>query len=137
MNANERAKAPDMEAVAEFWAEAVSQMEHEVGAGLFGEQAEVGLFPPAFQYSDNRAEATQMAREVLDGERTTFVSALADYDGPDIARPADGDMSIICNGDGMPVALISDTNVKIEADPKSPGSKFVVETFEVIFPVQK
>lgn len=137
MTANNRAKAPNMEAVSQFWAEAAEQIEHDFGAGLFGEQSEVGLFPPVFQYSDNRAEATKMAQEVLKGTRTTFVSALADYDGPDIARPADGDMSIVCDGEGMPVALISDTNVKIEPDPKNPGSKFVVETFDVMFPVQR
>lgn len=74
-----------------------------------------------------------MAKEVLEGKRTTFTTPLADFEGPGIAAPADGDMSIICDGEGLPVALITDTDVQIEKDPKDPATKLVVETFEVLF----
>lgn len=130
---SERAKAPNMEAVSQFWSQAAEEIDQHTGSALFGEQTEAGLFPPVFQYSDNRAEATRMAQEVLEGKRTTFTTPLADFEGPDIAPPADGDMSIICDGEGMPVALISDVDVQIEKDPKDPATKLVVETFEVLF----
>lgn len=119
-----------------FWAEAADQIEAHSDSALFGEQTEVGLTPPAFQFSDNREEATRMAQEVLSGARTSFTTPLKDFTDQGLALPADGDMSIICDGNGQPIALISDTDVKTEWPKSNPHAKVVVETFEVIFPTR-
>lgn len=125
--------APNLPEVNEFWAEAVEQIEVHSDSALFGEQTETGLFPPTFQFSDNRQEATRVAHEVLTGKKTSFSTPLADFEDAGVALPADGDMSIICDGDGHPVALISDTHVTTQWIQGHAQRKVVVETFEVIF----
>lgn len=128
-----QALAPDLQAVNEFWAQASDKINVHSDSALFGEQSEAGLFPPAFQFSDNRAEATLMAHEVLNGSRTSFSTPLHDFTDQGLALPALGDLSIICDGDGKPVALISDTDVQTEAKGSNPNHKVVVETFTVLF----
>ena len=128
-----QATAPDLQAVNEFWAEAADQIEAHSDSAIFGEQTEAGLFPPAFQFSDNRAEATRIAQEVVNGTRTSFSTPLHDFTDQGLALPALGDMSIVCDGNGKPVALISDTDVQTEVKGTNPGHKVVVETFTVLF----
>ncbi len=135
MTSNAPALPIDLRAVGVFWGEAFDLTNVHSDSALFGEQSESGLFPPPFQYSANRAEATRVAHEVLTGERTEFVTDRADF-GEGAGLPADGDMSIICDGDGRPVALISDTNVSVRPSPHDPRRQVVVETFEVLFPEQ-
>lgn len=133
MHSTNQAISPDLQAVNEFWAEASDQIEAHSDSALFGEQTEVGLFPPAFQFSDDRAEATRMAEEVLKGTRASFSTPLHDFTDQGLALPALGDMSIVCDGDGKPVALISDTDVQTEVKGSNPNHKVVVETFTVLF----
>lgn len=137
MNKSHEASPPNLQAVNEFWAQAADQIEAHSDSALFGEQTEAGLMPPAFQFSDNFAEAQKMAQEVLAGTRTTFSTPLRDFTDQGLAIPAEGDMSIVCDGNGMPVALISDTKVQTEWPDADPSDKVVVETFEVIFRLPK
>ncbi len=124
---------PNLAAVNEFWAEAANQIEAHSDSAIFGEQTEAGLFPPAFQFSDNRAEATRMAQEVLNGTRNKLKTPLHDFTDQGLAIPALGDMAIVCDGNGDPVALISDTDVQTEVKGSDPHHKIVVETFMVLF----
>lgn len=134
MTNNSKTREPDMADVAQFWSEAAEEIDDHWGSALFGEQTEVGLFPPVFQFSDNRKDATRMAEEVLEGKRNTMVTPLADFAKAGVGRPALGDMSIVCDGNGKPVALISDTHIAITDAQTGPHAKNVVETFDVIFP---
>lgn len=127
------ATPPNLSAVNEFWAAAADEIETHSDSALFGEQTEAGLMPPAFQFSTNRAEADRMAAEVLEGKLTSVSTPLKDFSDQGVAIPADGDMAIVCNGEGMPVALIADTSVKTEWPEGEPEKKVVVETFDVIF----
>ncbi len=124
---------PNLPAVNEFWGEAADQIEAHSDSALFGEQTEAGLFPPAFQFSDNRAEATRMAQEVLNGTRNKLTTPLHDFTDQGLALPALGDMAIVCDGNGDPVALISDTDVQTEVKGSDPRHKIVVETFMILF----
>ena len=133
MHESKEAMAPNMRAVGEFWAQAADEIETHSDSALFGEQTEAGLMPPAFQFSDDREEATRMAREVLEGTRTKMSTPLKDFTDQGLALPADGDMAIVCDGEGMPVALISDTSVKTEWPEGDPEAKEVVEKFMVLF----
>ncbi|WP_099332043.1 hypothetical protein [Actinomyces minihominis] len=133
MNKAYEALEPNIKAVNEFWAGAVDEIEVHSDSALFGEQTQAGLIPPVFQFSDNREDATHMAQSVLSGKTTTLTTPLVDFTREGLALPAPGDMSIICDGDGMPVALVSDTDVKTEWDADNPTDKVVVETFEVIY----
>ena len=133
MNRALPARPINLAAVSAFWGEAFDLVNWHSDSALFGEQSETGLFPPPFQYSDNRAEATQVAQEVLAGRRTQWMTPRQDF-GEGTGLPSDGDLSIICDGEGMPVALIADTSVRIESSKQNPSQKVVVETFEVLFP---
>lgn len=123
----------NLAAVSQFWSEAFDLVNWHSDSALFGEQSETGLFPPPFQYSENRAEATQIAQDVLHGKRTQWTTPRNDF-GHGVGLPADGDLSIICDGEGMPVALISDTAVQTKPSSQNPSEEVVVETFEVLFP---
>ncbi len=87
--------------------------------------------PPAFQYSDNREEATARAQDVLRGKATSISTPEREFTEQGVALPNPGDMSIICDGDGMPVALISDTNIYVDHTAHGP---VVVEDFDVLYP---
>lgn len=127
------ATSPNLAAINEFWAGAADEIETHSDSALFGEQTEAGLMPPAFQFSDNRQEADRMAAEVVAGQRTTISTPLKDFTDQGLGIPADGDMAIVCDGSGMPVALIADTSVKTEWPQDDPSNKVVVETFDVIY----
>lgn len=133
MHSTNQAVSPDLQAVNEFWAEAADQIEAHSDSAIFGEQTEAGLFPPAFQFSDNKAEATTMAEQVVKGTRTSFSTPLHDFTDEGLALPAVGDMSIVCDGNGKPLALISDTDVQTVVKGSNPNHKVVVETFMVLF----
>lgn len=137
MHESYEANAPDLRAVNEFWAGAADEIETHSDSALFGEQTEAGLMPPTFQFSSNRVEADRMAAEVLAGTRTTISTPLRDFTDQGLALPADGDMAIVCNGEGQPVALIADTKVVTEWEEDDPKQKVVVETFDVIFTPDK
>lgn len=123
----------NLAAVSVFWSEAFDLVNWHSDSALFGEQSETGLFPPPFQYSEDRAEATRVAAEVLHGRRTQWITPRQDF-GEGVGMPADGDLSIICDGEGMPVALITDTAVQTRPSKTDPSQEVVVETFEVLFP---
>ena len=103
-------------------------------SALFGEQENTGLIPPTFQYSDDRAEASARAQGVLQGTITTITTPERDFTDQGVGLPAVGDMAIICDGDGEPTALISNTAVTTEPLESSPHDRQVVETFEVLYP---
>ncbi len=133
MTKSYEATPPNIQRVNEFWAGAADEIEVHSDSALFGEQTEAGLMPPAFQFSDDKAEATRVAQEVLAGKKTTFTTPLNDFTDQGAPLPAPGDMSIICDGNGEPVALVSDTDVKTEWAEDDPSNNVVIETFEVIY----
>lgn len=131
MSNSERALPLDLEAVNHFWFKCWERIEWHSNSAIFGEQENTGLIPPAFQYSDNRAEADQRAKEVLAGRVNSIDTPERDFTDQGVGLPQVGDMSILCNGEGKPVALLSDTAVNVETKGHQ---KMVVETFEVLYP---
>lgn len=125
--------SPNEPEVIEFFNAAMQVVGFEGNdSALFGQQAWDSLLPPAFQFSDNRQEATRVAQQVLTGEKTTFETPEADFVESGSALPAVGDMSIICDGNGNPVALVQDTSV--EKRPGADGKTLVVEHYDCIYP---
>lgn len=137
MTMNSPALPIDLNAVNSFWFECWEKIAWHSNSALFGEQENTGLIPPAFQYSQNRAEADSIAREVVDGSKRTFETPEHDFTDVGEGLPNVGDMSIICNGEGQPVALLSDVAVTKKQNPHRPGQVIVVETFEVLYPNSK
>lgn len=113
MTKSARSLPPNLPEVGLFWSAAVEYLGWDSMNAIFGEQSENGLLPPVFQFSDKATDATHAAAEVVSGQRTTMSAPLADYKDSGIAPPAEGDLAIICDGKGMPVALIQDVSIEI------------------------
>ena len=129
---NSQAALPiDIEALNSFWYECFQRIEVHSDSALFGEQDNTGLIPPAFQYSDGRAVANERAKAVLAGKVDSIDTPERDFTDQGVGIPAIGDMSILCDGEGKPAALLCDTAVEVV--PKH-GEPTVVETFEVLYP---
>lgn len=132
MNA-QKALPPNENEVIEFFNAAMQVVGFEGNnSALFGQQSWDSLLPPAFQFSDDRTEATQIAQKVLTGEKTEFETPEADFVNSGSSLPEDGDMSIICDGLGNPVALVQDTSVTVVG--RGPKGHIVVEHFDCIYP---
>ena len=105
---------PDMGAVQIFWEEARKVAGLTVANVLIGENP-LGLIPPPvwqFQDPDHQAkQSSRFAQMVAQGIKHATSSAAWEYD-PD-ALPHAGDMSIICDGAGRPVALVVTQEVQI------------------------
>lgn len=127
MNINQSVLPIDQNAVALFFSEAWTALGWDGMPSIMGEQTSDGLLPPAFQFSDNREEATHIAHDVANGKKTSFSTPRRDFDDAGVALPAVGDLSIICDGEGKPVALIEDKTVDTSDDT-------VVEHFDCRYP---
>lgn len=73
-----------------------------------------GARPAAFSFTVNRHTANELALLVLRGEKTATASLLAEYQEGGEPLPEPGDLSILCDGVGEPVALLATTTVKVE-----------------------
>lgn len=103
----------DQAAVNMFYSKAWTDLDWDGMPSIMGEQTADGLLPPAFQFSDNRHEATAIAQQVVNGQKTSFTTPESEFAAAGMALPAVGDLSIICDGDGNPAALIEDYKVEV------------------------
>lgn len=106
-------REPDPRLVEAFWAEA------RVRARVVGEQSYLGrssagvLCPPAWSFGDSRAMADELCALVLDGTKTATSSARWAYAEEGSPLPEVGELSILCDGDGRPRALLAVTRVRV------------------------
>ena len=79
--------------------------------------------PPAWAYGDSGEESDAFVVQVLADERGETTAAAADY-ADDLPEP--GVLSILCDGSGVPRALVEVTDVRVTGDQ-------VVEAFKVVY----
>ena len=104
----------DPVAVEDFWQNARKCI-RSVADGLavvLGPDARSLSTPPAFLFGDNPAMATELAQLVVDERKTATSSLLAEYERDDESLPQIGDMAIVCDGAGQPVAALSTVAVE-------------------------
>ncbi|AKT52872.1 ASCH domain-containing protein [Arsenicicoccus sp. oral taxon 190] len=107
---DDRARSPEPHVVDAFWADA------RVRSGLAGEEIYQGrssaaaLCPPAWAFGDSRRMADELCRLVLDGTKTATAGAWWEFG--DEPLPDAGELSIVCDGDGRPRALLRLTRVR-------------------------
>ena len=79
--------------------------------------------PPAWAYGDSVEESDAFVAQVLADEQGEMTAAAADY-GDEL--PEVGVLSILCDGSGVPRALVEVADVTVAGDE-------VVESFKVVY----
>jgi hypothetical protein len=113
----------DHEELRSFWNLARFHAKLNAAPTYFGPTALESVPPPAWAYGDSAEESDAFVAQVLADERGRTTAATADYDGE---LPQVGVLSILCDGSGVPRALVEVADVVVSGDE-------VVESFTVVY----
>ena len=80
---------------------------------VLGQDDVSSLCPPAFSFGDTPELADRLAKLVLDGEKTATSGWRASYEAEGIDLPERGDLAIMCDGRGEPLALLRNSEVRV------------------------
>ncbi|WP_107774331.1 ASCH domain-containing protein [Nocardioides sediminis] len=114
---------PDHPEVRAFWDVARMHAKLNAAPSYFGPTPLESVPPPAWSYGDTPAEADDFVATALTDEGGATSAPLGDYDG---MLPEEGVLSILCDGEGRPRALIETTTVEVSGDD-------VREHFRVVY----
>ncbi|WP_210437600.1 ASCH domain-containing protein [Nocardioides xinjiangensis] len=113
----------DHEELRVFWDLARYHAKLNAAPTYFGPTTLESVPPPAWAYGESAEESDAFVAEVLADDRGRTSAAAADYaDG----LPEVGVLSILCDGAGVPRALVEVTAVEVAGDE-------VVESFKVVY----
>ncbi|MDZ5663530.1 hypothetical protein HN031_20385 [Nocardioides sp. zg-1308] len=113
----------DHEELRSFWNLARFHAKLNAAPTYFGPTTLESVPPPAWAYGDSTEESDAFVAQVLADERGRTTAATADYDGE---LPQVGVLSILCDGSGVPRALVEVADVAVSGDE-------VVESFTVVY----
>lgn len=114
---------PDHPEVRAFWYLARVHAKLNAAPSYFGPTVLESVPPPAWSYGDTPAEAEEFVATALEGEGGRTTAPLSDY-GDEL--PEAGVLSILCDGEGRPRALVEVTAVDVTGDE-------VREQFRVVY----
>lgn len=100
-------------AIGVFWEAARGRLTSAQWEDLLGPRINSSLRPPSMQLADDPDEATRLAQEVETGQLDRLETPTADFMGE---LPREGDMMIVCDGDGLPRVLVATKEVFDEGD---------------------
>lgn len=113
----------DHEELRVFWDLARFHAKLNAAPTYFGPTTLESVPPPAWAYGDSVEESDAFVAQVLADESGSTTAAEADYAGE---LPQTGVLSILCDGSGVPRALVEVTDV-------AAGGGEVVESFKVVY----
>ena len=113
----------DHEELRVFWELARFHAKLNAAPTYFGPTTLESVPPPAWAYGDSAEESDAFLTQVLADERGVTTAPAADYAGE---LPEVGVLSILCDGGGVPRALVEVTEVAVTGDE-------VVEAFRVVY----
>jgi hypothetical protein len=113
----------DHEELRVFWDLARFHAKLNAAPTYFGPTTLESVPPPAWAYGESAEESDAFVAQVLAEETGTTTATEADYAGE---LPQTGVLSILCDGSGVPRALVEVTDVAV-ADGE------VVESFKVVY----
>ena len=113
----------DHEELRVFWELARFHAKLNAAPTYFGPTTLESVPPPAWAYGDSGQESDAFVAQVLADERGETTAPAADYAGE---LPEVGVLSILCDGSGVPRALVEVSAVRATGDE-------VVESFEVVY----
>jgi uncharacterized protein YhfF len=113
----------DHEELRVFWELARFHAKLNAAPSYFGPTTLESVPPPAWAYGDSAQESDAFVEQVLADERGETTADAADYLGD---LPQVGVLSILCDGSGVPRALVEVSEVRTTGDQ-------VVEAFRVVY----
>jgi hypothetical protein len=113
----------DHEELRVFWDLARFHAKLNAAPTYFGPTTLESVPPPAWAYGDSVEESDAFVAQVLADERGSTTAPGEDYAGE---YPATGTLSILCDGSGVPRALVEVSDVSVDGDE-------VVESFKVVY----
>lgn len=113
----------DHEELRVFWELARFHAKLNAAPSYFGPTTLESVPPPAWAYGDSAQESDAFVEQVLADERGETTADAADYLGD---LPEVGVLSILCDGSGVPRALVEVSEVRTTGDE-------VVEAFRVVY----
>ena len=113
----------DHEELRVFWDLARFHAKLNAAPSYFGPTTLESVPPPAWAYGDSAQESDAFVEQVLADEGGETTADAADYLGD---LPQVGVLSILCDGSGVPRALVEVSEVRTTGDE-------VVESFRVVY----
>ena len=113
----------DHEELRVFWDLARFHAKLNAAPTYFGPTTLESVPPPAWAYGETAEESDAFVAQVLADEKGSTTAAEADYAGE---LPQSGVLSILCDGSGVPRALVEVTDVDVAGGE-------VVESFKVVY----
>ena len=113
----------DHEELRVFWELARYHAKLNAAPTYFGPTTLESVPPPAWAYGESVEESDAFIAQVLADEQGRMTAAAADY-GDEL--PEVGVLSILCDGSGVPRALVEVADVTVAGDE-------VVESFKVVY----
>ena len=113
----------DHEELRVFWDLARYHAKLNAAPTYFGPTTLESVPPPAWAYGDSAEESDAFLAQVLADEQGVTTAPTTDYAGE---LPEVGVLSILCDGAGVPRALVEVTEVAVTGDD-------VVEAFKVVY----
>lgn len=113
----------DHEELRVFWELARYHAKLNAAPTYFGPTTLESVPPPAWAYGDSVGESDAFVTQVLADEKGETAARVEDYAGE---LPVVGVLSILCDGSGVPRALVEVADVTVSGDD-------VVESFRVVY----
>lgn len=113
----------DHEELRVFWELARFHAKLNAAPTYFGPTTLESVPPPAWAYGESAGESDQFVAQVLADEVGETTATTEEYAGE---LPETGVLSILCDGSGVPRALVEVTDVTVSGDD-------VVEAFKVVY----
>ncbi len=113
----------DHEELRVFWDLARFHAKLNAAPTYFGPTTLESVPPPAWAYGESTAESDTFVTQVLADGRGATTAPVGDYAGE---MPEVGVLSILCDGSGVPRALVEVAGVTVSGDE-------VVESFKIVY----
>ncbi len=122
-----RALPPDNRRVDLFWQEARTRIGLSDLDVYLGQNPLAAVPPPAWQFGESARLATDLADLVVSGAKTALASPKWEYDAAGEPLPHVGALGIVCDGAGVPVALVRTDEVDVVPFDQVLGAHAVAE----------
>ena len=125
---------PSDEVVADFWGFARDHVGWATVGGIFGQQQASTMIPPWMHLSGDAAQATSMVNRLVSEGTLVVEEPISSYP-EDGDLPKRGDLAVIVDGDGRPIALAATLDVTVKPVDASEGTgRIVAETLRCLYP---
>ncbi|MFC5370834.1 ASCH domain-containing protein [Arcanobacterium bovis] len=103
-------RSADLEA---FWIHAINAAKLNLAESFSSQDDLTSLRPSSFAFGMDREQANRLCELVTQGKKRATSSYLPSYAKAGVPIPTVGDLSILCDGDGVPRALLCNTAIEI------------------------